>query len=363
MTCFRSLFVVCPALCLLAQTPAPVPKPAAPKPAAAKPAAAKPAQKKAVTTPKPAAPAPAATTPAVNAAPQATPPPPPPPEPLANVPPDQVVLTVGDEKFTARDFLQILSILPEQARTQTASPQGRRQFVENLIRVKVLAQEGRRRKVDQTPKFQTQMMLQREEFLANNTYASLQESASVTEEMVKDYYNQHKTEFDTVRASHILIRFKGSPVPMKSGQKDLTEEQALAKANGILKELNEGGDFPAIARRDSDDGGSGAYGGDLGTFSRGRMVPSFEDVAFKLPIGQLSQPVKTNFGYHIIKVTARDAKTYEQAKADIEKKLRPEAAMRTMESIRKSTNVVIAPELSGETPAPAAAPQPAAPAK
>jgi peptidyl-prolyl cis-trans isomerase C len=357
MMYFRSLLVVCPALCLLAQTPAPAPKPAA----------AKPVQKKAVTTPKPATPAPAAAAPKATATPQAAPapatPPPPPPEPLANVPPDQVVLTVGDEKFTARDFLQILSILPEQARAQTSSAQGRRQFVENLIRVKVLAQEGRRRKLDQTPKFQTQLALQREEFLANTTYGMLQEGASVTEEMAKEYYNQHKAEFDTVRASHILIRFKGSPVPMKPGQKDLTEEQALAKANGILKELNAGGDFSAIARRDSDDGGSGAYGGDLGTFSRGRMVPSFEEVAFKQPIGQLSQPVKTSFGYHIIKVIARDLKTYEQAKADIEKKLRPEAAMRTMDSIRKSTNVVIAPELAGETPAPGAAPQPAAPAK
>jgi peptidyl-prolyl cis-trans isomerase C len=253
-----------------------------------------------------------------------------------------------------------VAALPDQARAQVSGP-GRKQFVENLIRVKVLAQEGRRRKLDQTPKYQTQIMLQRDELLASNTFTKLNESVAVTDEMVKQYYDTHQVEFDTVRASHILIRFKGSPVPMKPGQKDLTEEQALEKANAILKELAAGGDFQAIARRDSDDGGSGAYGGDLGSFTRGRMVPSFEEVAFKLPVGQLSPPVKTTFGYHIIKVTQpREAKSLEQAKPDIEKKLKPESAMRAMESIRQSTNVVIAPELGGDAPAPAAPPAPAA---
>jgi parvulin-like peptidyl-prolyl isomerase len=135
---------------------------------------------------------------------------------------------------------------------------------------------------------------------------------------------------------------------VRPGQKDITEEEALAKAQAILKELAAGGDFAVIARRDSDDAGSGVSGGDLGTFSRGRMVPSFEEVAFKLEIGQVSEPVKTMFGYHIIKVVERQSKTLEQAKPEIEKKLGPEAAAKAVEDLRKNTNIVIDPQFAGE---------------
>jgi parvulin-like peptidyl-prolyl isomerase len=132
---------------------------------------------------------------------------------------------------------------------------------------------------------------------------------------------------------------------VKPGQKDLTEEEALHKALEIRKELAAGGDFAAIARRDSDDGGSGVQGGDLGTFTRGRMVPSFEEAAFKLPIGQVSEPVKSMFGYHVIRVAARDVRAFEQARPEIEKKLGPEAAAKAVESMQKNTNIVIDPQV------------------
>jgi len=258
------------------------------------------------------------------------------------------VITVGEEKVTAGEFEKLIQTLPEQYRGSTNTAAGRKQFVDNYVRLKVLAQEARRRHLDQDPAFKAQLALQRDNLLAASAYNTLNQQSKVSDEQISEYYTQHKSEFQTVRASHILIRFKGSPAPVRPGQKDLTDEEALAKAQAVRKELLAGGDFAAVAKRDSDDAGSGLQGGDLGTFHRGQMVPTFEEAAFSLPIGQLSEPVKTTFGYHLIKVSQRDSKSLADSRAEIEKKLRPGAAMKSVESLQKSTNVVIDPQLLGE---------------
>ena len=102
------------------------------------------------------------------------------------------------------------------------------------------------------------------------------------------------------------------------GKPELTEEQALAKAQEIKKKLAAGGDFAALAKAESDDTGSGANGGELGTFKRNSMVPEFEQVAFSLARGQVSDPIKTQFGYHMIQVDKHDTPRW------------PESARRSM---------------------------------
>ncbi len=266
---------------------------------------------------------------------------------FSTLPPDKVIITIGDEKITAGELSGVLESLPEQYRTSANGP-GRKQFLDNFIRVKVLAQEGRRRKIDQEATYLAQVAFQQDNMLASATYAAIAKSAPLTDEQFKEYYEKHKVEFESVRASHILIRFQGSPAPLRAGQKDLTEQEALAKAMATRKELLAGGDFAAIAKRDSDDGGSGVQGGDLGQFHRGQMVPPFEQAAFTLQIGQISEPVKTQFGFHLIKVVQREAKSMDEAKPEIDKKLRPETALKQVESLQKSSNVLLDPLLTGE---------------
>jgi parvulin-like peptidyl-prolyl isomerase len=115
-----------------------------------------------------------------------------------------------------------------------------------------------------------------------------------------------------------------------------------------------GADFAAVAKESSDDTGSGANGGDLGSFGRGQMVPEFDKEAFLLPVGELSQPVKSPFGYHLIKVESHVTKSLDEAKPDIEKKLRPEIARNEVEQLRKSATVLMDDGFFG--PAPAALP-------
>ena len=132
---------------------------------------------------------------------------------------------------------------------------------------------------------------------------------------------------------------------------------------GVATLFAAGEDFAALARVESDDTGSGANGGDLGFFGHNQMVPPFEAAAFAMKPGELSEPVKTPFGYHIIKVEERDAKTLEELRPDIEKRLRPEQAQKVMEELQKKAAVKLDPTFFGSepaipTPPPAASPIP-----
>lgn len=100
---------------------------------------------------------------------------------------------------------------------------------------------------------------------------------------------------DQVRASHILLMYQGSERSTATRSKDEAKQQA----ESILAELNQGGDFAALAKAHSDCP-SGQQGGDLGSFGRGQMVKEFEETAFGLDVGQTSGLVETPFGYHII---------------------------------------------------------------
>jgi peptidyl-prolyl cis-trans isomerase C len=137
----------------------------------------------------------------------------------------------------------------------------------------------------------------------------------VTEEEMQKFYKENEDKFENperVRASHILIKVEQNAKP---------EERAAArkKAQDVLKRLKAGEDFAAVAKEVSDCP-SAQQGGDLGFFSRGQMVPPFEQAAFSLQPGKLSDIVETQFGYHIIKVAEHQkaAKVpYEEAKERI----------------------------------------------
>ena len=132
---------------------------------------------------------------------------------------------------------------------------------------------------------------------------------------------------EQVRAKHVLVAVdKNATLEQKSaGLKKIKEAQA---------ELKKGVDFEEVAKKYSDDPGSKARGGDLGFFAKGDMVPEFEKVAFSLNVGQVSEPVLTDFGYHIIKVEEKRASkkvTYEDIKDDLKELLTQKAAQKKYE--------------------------------
>jgi len=133
---------------------------------------------------------------------------------------------------------------------------------------------------------------------------SLRSRTSVTDRDLEAYYREHPEEFKQeaeVCASHVLVKVKSGP-EAKEGH---PEAEAKTIAEKLLAEAKGGGDFAALARKSSEDAGSAANGGDLGCFPRGRMVPAFDEAVFSMEPGAISDLVKTNFGYHIIKLVSQ----------------------------------------------------------
>jgi peptidyl-prolyl cis-trans isomerase C len=254
-------------------------------------------------------------------------------------PADPVVLTIGSETLTKSQFEDIISSLPEQQRAQAQTPAGRRKIAEQLSDLKTLAAEGRAQKLDQTPKAKIMIALQQDQVVANLTFGELGDQKP-DDAALHAYYEAHKQEWEEVKARHILIRMQGSPVPLKPNQKDLTDAEALTKVKALRAKIVAGTDFASVAKTDSDDAGNAPQGGDLGTFTKGRMVPDFDKAAFSLETGKLSEPVKTQFGYHLIMVDGHSTKSFEEKRADMEKAMKPEMAQKGLEALKKKTPTV-----------------------
>ena len=253
---------------------------------------------------------------------------------------DPVVLTIGTEKLTKSEFEKIMEqAVPPEQRASAQTPQGRRAIAEQLAELKTLALEGRKQKLDQTSEARTQLSMRADQYVAGLLFRQIQEKIKPDAAAGQAYNNQHKHDYESLTARHILIRMKGSAVPMKDGQEDLTDEQALAKAQDLRKKIVDGGSFEEIAKAESDDRGSGASGGALGDFTKGRMVPQFEEAAFKLPINEVSEPVKTQFGYHIIQVQKHESKPLADVEKEINQKLMPELTQKSIDVLKAKTAI------------------------
>ena len=260
------------------------------------------------------------------------------PKPLLEQAADPVVITAGSLKVTKSEYEAFINALPPQIQAEAKGP-NKRKLAEQYAELRMMAEEARKRKIDQKPEIKVQMALQQDQMLAQVLFRDLQASAKVDDASVQKYYDEHKSEYEVVKARHILVRFQGSRVPVREGQKELTEAESLAKAQEIKKKLDGGADFAAVAKADSDDTGTGAQGGDLGEFGRGQMVPEFDTAVFAQPVGKVGDPVKSAFGYHVIKVEERKSKTIAEMKDQIEKALRPELAKQEVEAIKKANAI------------------------
>jgi peptidyl-prolyl cis-trans isomerase D len=157
--------------------------------------------------------------------------------------------------------------------------------------------------------------------------SALRSSVQITETELRNYYQQNLSTYqlpERVRASHILLKTEGKP-PEET-------EKIRAGAAELLAKVRQGADFAELARSKSEDTGSAANGGDLGLFGRGAMVPEFENAAFSLGAGAISDLVQTQFGFHIIKVTEKQP-SRTQPFEEVENLIRPTLVQRRAEQL------------------------------
>ncbi|MCD6570766.1 MAG: peptidylprolyl isomerase, partial [Deltaproteobacteria bacterium] len=243
----------------------------------------------------------------------------------------KILAKVGDEVILDKDIEMLLSKIPQQYRKKYDSPGAKKEIVEKLVDVKVLAWEARRRGIDKRPDVNLRITYFIDQMLAKELEEDVTNNIEVTDKEIARYYDEHKDKFTTqprVKARHILVKTKN-------------------EAEDVLKRIKSGEDFAALAKKISKCP-SAKKGGDLGWISKGRMYPAFEKAAFALNPGDISGVVKTSSGYHIIKIeNKRPAKTkdLDKVKGSIERRLikdKREKILKELNSeIEKKVNVKI----------------------
>jgi peptidyl-prolyl cis-trans isomerase C len=247
---------------------------------------------------------------------------------------DPIVVAAGDVSIRQSEFENALKTLPPEYQ-QFASGPGKRQFAEDYLRMKILASEGMKSGLDKDPEVVRQLQLMRENLVANAQLQKIEKSIAISDADLQKSYEASKNEFEQVKARHILVAFKGSPAA-QPGKPELTEEQAKAKAEDLRKQIVAGGNFDEIAKKESDDTGSGARGGDLGTFARGQMVEEFEKAAFEAKKGDITPVVRTQFGYHIIKVDEHNSTPFAEVKESLEKRERQKRVQDRLDAMKNN---------------------------
>lgn len=255
-------------------------------------------------------------------------------------------ITEGDLQIAAQDFGQDLQQMPEDQR--------RSALIDAVIDMRLMAKAATDAGLDQTDEFRRRLDQLRLRALRNE-YFTAKIDALVTDDMVRARYNEEVAKLNApeeVHARHILV-------------------DSEAEANAIIQDLNNGADFAEEAKAKSTDQGSAPQGGDLGFFAKGRMIPEFEQAAFALQPGQITEaPVHSQFGWHIIKVEERRMQPpppYEVVGGQLRRLLLQEAYIAEVGKLREGAQIQVTgqeaePAPAEQAPAEAAPAAPAAPA-
>jgi len=233
-------------------------------------------------------------------------------------------------------------------------PESKREYlIAFLTDMIVVSKEAENRKIADSPEFKRKAAFARNKALMTALFEQVGKEALTDAEMHKVYDEAVKQmpPEEEVRARHILFRAAAGD--------DKASKEAEDKLKAVIERLKKGEDFVKVATELTEDPSGKANGGDLGYFTKEQMVPEFADIAFKLDKGQLSAPVKTQFGWHVIKVEdkrSKPAPSFEDVKPQIETYVQRKAQAELVTKLRDSAKI--------ERPdSPAEAAKPAEPAK
>ena len=274
--------------------------------------------------------------------------------PVAAQDKDPLIATVNGTEIHQSD----LAVAEEEAgQLPPMSPDAKKdylvQFMADMILVSKAAEA---KKMGDGADFKRKIAFARNKLLMEQLLQSVGKEALTDEATHKVYDDAVKQlgEQQEVHARHIL--FRAVPGDEKAGK------DAEDKAKAVIARLNKGEDFAKLASELTEDPSGKANGGDLGYFSKEQMVPEFSDTAFKLEKGQISEPVKTQFGWHVIKVEDKRAKTvpkFEEVKPQIESYVTRKAQAELVTKLRAEAKI----EKMYKTETPAAPVKPAEPEK
>ncbi len=216
---------------------------------------------------------------------------------------NKVLASVNGNNITEQDLEVAMTRFPKENQDYFRSEQGKTQLLDQMISFELIYNYAKQADLENDEEYKNQLEIMKKDLLIQAGVKKVLDTVTVNDDEVKNYYDNNKDMFkseETVNAKHILVESK-------------------EKAEEILEKINNGVSFEDAALEFSSCPSSN-QGGSLGEFGRGRMVPEFENAAFELAVGEVSGPVQTQFGYHIIKVegkTEPSMREYDEVKAMI----------------------------------------------
>lgn len=201
---------------------------------------------------------------------------------------NKILASVGNMSVTEADVSAMIASLAQRGKNYNTA-EGRAIILDQLINQKLLLMDATRNLYEREPEFKAELARVKEELLINYAVNKAVSGARVTDAEVKAYFDENQEQFagePTVNASHILV----------------SDE---AQANDILAKIQASEISFEDAAKQFSSCPSSAEGGNLGDFGRGQMVPEFDQACFDMEIGEIRGPVKTQFGYHLIKLNSK----------------------------------------------------------
>ena len=223
----------------------------------------------------------------------------------------EVLVEVNGSTITSEDLTQQIEMLPPQVKAFAQTPQGRRELLDSLVAQQLVFEEAKKAGIENSQEYKERLAdIQKRLMVESYVKKTLAEKVKIEDAELRKFYDENKEKFkagNPIKASHILVK-----------------DEKLAQ--DIFAQLKKGGNFEELAKKYSTDGAK-EKGGDLGWFSKDAMIPEFYAAAEKLKEGEVSNIVKTQFGFHIIKLTGKRAAgilPFEEIKEQLKEMLLPQ---------------------------------------
>ncbi|MGH9426605.1 MAG: peptidylprolyl isomerase [Terriglobia bacterium] len=244
---------------------------------------------------------------------------------------DAVVITVGDLKLTAGEVEKIVASLPPQNRQYFASPAGRAQLADFLVRTKLFVREAEKRHLEDREDIKRSMALFRESLLSREVEKELVKEIKVTDEEARQFLDTNSKSFEQAKVRRIVVRSASTNQFYSDGKPSdqlPSDEQAKAKAEDIRKKIAEGANFEEMAAKFSDDPMTSGKGGDMGYVRRVNidprvlLTPPMLETIFSLKAGETSQVIQTPFGFEMFNVEELKSPKLEEVRQEVENGIR-----------------------------------------
>ncbi|MCD6490174.1 MAG: peptidylprolyl isomerase [Thermodesulfobacterium sp.] len=215
---------------------------------------------------------------------------------------DRILAEVGNYKLYEKDVEKMIEEDVQIQQLLKSKPELKDEIVfaivNRWVNLSLLALAGKKEGIDKDLEIKKELIEIEKNLIAKEYFEEKTANLKISENQLKEYYNKNKEKYKEEEGRHV----KHILIYVPQDADSATKEKSLEKAKEIRKKLLKGAKFEEIAQKYSDDTGSKKKGGDLGIIRKGQTIPEFEKEIFDLKLGEISQPIKSPYGYHIIKV-------------------------------------------------------------